>query len=423
MTVIEDRRRVDTPAPPFPPTTSTDVFVARQPIYDSAMAVMAFELLYRHSPSATKARITDPRQATLEVISSAALEIGLDRLSGGQPVHINYPMELLLDMPDLPLPPHLVVIEVLEDVRAEPRVIESIKKLKARGHRIALDDYSPKISDPRLLEFADIVKLEITHPPAAELAALVKELKPRGVQLIAENVETPEDFEGCIALGFTGFQGYFLQHPQTFRAKRVPSSKLGTLRLVASLSNEQYSINEVELLISQNVSMSYHVLRCINSSYYSLPRKVDSIRQAIVILGVEQLRQLCSLLCLQGFNDRPPALFVNAMTRARMCEQLGRLSGVSDTGPFFITGLFSLLNAMVGMPTQKIVEELPLSPAIARALIAGEGELGKALQCTRAYERAAWDHVAFGDLTPALIRAAYLDALFWAEQARTLLGK
>ncbi|MDB6106523.1 MAG: hypothetical protein JWO52_6522, partial [Gammaproteobacteria bacterium] len=390
MTTIEDRRRTDRPATPG---TQTDVFVARQPIYDSAMAVMAFELLYRPSPSETKARIVDPRQATLEVISSAALEIGLDRLSGGQPVHINFPMELLVDVPDLPLPPNLVVIEVLEDVRAEPEVVEGIRKLRARGHRIALDDYSTQVSDPRLLEFADIVKLEITHPPAGELARLVKELKPRGVQLIAENVETPEDFEACVALGFAGFQGYFLQHPQTFRAKRVPSSRLSTLRLVASLSNEQYSIDEVELLISQNVSMSYHVLRCINSSYYSLPRKVDSIRQAIVILGLDHLRQLCCLLCLQGFDDRPPSLFVNAMTRARMCEQLGRLGGAKDTGPYFITGLFSLLNAMVGMPTQKIVEELPLSPAVSRALVAGEGDLGKALKCTRAYERAAWDHV------------------------------
>jgi c-di-GMP phosphodiesterase len=387
------------------------------------MSVMAYELLYRPSSTAATARISDARQATLEVISSAALEIGLDRLSGGQPVHINFPRELLIDVPDLPLPPGQVVIEVLEDVRAEPQVVEGIRKLRARGHRIALDDYSPQISDERLLEFADIVKLEISHMPAEELSRLVRTLKDRGLQLIAENVETPEQFEHCIALGFDGFQGYFLQHPQTFRAKRVPSSRLGTLRLVASLQNEQYSIDEVESLLSQNVSMSYHVLRCINSSYYNLPRKIGSIRQAIVILGIEHLRQLCTLLCLQGFDDRPPSLFVNAMTRARMCEQLGRLGGAKDAGPFFITGLFSLLNALVGMPTQKIVEELPLAPAVARALIAGEGELGKALQCTRAYERAAWDHVTYANLPASLIRAAYVDALFWAEQARTLIDR
>lgn len=405
------------------PAAQTDVFVARQPIYDAAMAVIAVELLYRHSWTARAAHISDPRQATLEVISSAALEIGLDRLSGGQPVHINFPAELLVNVPDLPLPPDQVVIEVLEDVRADPQVIEGIKTLRARGHRIALDDYSPQVSDERLLEFADIVKLEITHPSEQELQRLVKELKSRGVQLIAENVETPEQFENCIALGFEGFQGHFLQHPQTFRAKRVPSSRLGTLRLVASLQNEDYSIDEVEQLLSQNVSMSYHVLRCINSSYYNLPRKIGSIRQAIVILGLQHLRQLCTLLCMQGFDDRPPSLFVNAMTRARMCEQLGRLGGAKDAGPFFITGLFSLLNALVGMPMQKIVEELPLTPAVTRALIAGEGDLGQALQCTRAYERAAWDHVVYGKLPPSLIRAAYVDALFWAEQARSLISK
>lgn len=418
MKTQQDRRWVDSPGSA---AMQNEVYVARQPIYDSAMAVMAYELLYRPAPGATRARIVDPRQATLEVISSAALEIGLDRLSGGQPVHINFPMELLVNVPDLPLPPKLVVIEVLEDVRAEATVIEGIRKLRARGHRIALDDYSPQVSDPRLLDFADMVKLEITHPPAGELKRQVQDLQARGVQLIAENVETPEDFEGCVALGFTGFQGHFLQHPQTFRARRVPSSRLSTLRLVASLSNEQFSVDEIESLISQNVSMSYHVLRCINSSYYSLPRKIESIRQAIVILGVDHLRQLCSLLCLQGFDDRPPSLFLNAMTRARMCEQLGRLGGAKETGAFFITGLFSLLNAMVGMPTQKIVEELPLSPAVSRALVAGEGDLGKALYCTRAYERAAWDHVAYRDLPPSLIRAAYVDALAWAEEARTLL--
>ena len=400
-----------------------DVFVARQPIYDAAMAVTAYELLYRRSPNATRAQITNPQQATLQVIANAALEIGLDRLADGRPVHINFPRELLVDVPELPLRPELVVIEVLEDVRAEPAVVQGITRLRERGYKIALDDYDPKISDPKLLDLAHIVKLEVSHPTADQLARTVADLKACGLQLIAENVETPELFERSVQLGFVGFQGNFLQHPQTFRAKRVPSTRLETLRLVASLSNEEYEIEEVEKLLSQNVSMTYHVLRCINSSYYNLPRKIDSIRQAIVILGLEQLRQLCSLLCLQGLDDRPPALFLNAMTRARMCEQLGRLGGARDSGPFFITGLFSLLSALIGIPMQKIVEQLPLAPAVSKALTTGEGDLGKALQCTRAYERAAWDHVQYGNLPPHLIRAAYVEALFWAEQARGLISR
>ena len=399
-----------------------EVFVARQPIYDASMTVVAYELLYRASPSSRSAQIADPGGATLEVIAGAALEIGLDRLAGGLPVHINFPEELLVKLPDLPLQAGHVVIEVLEDVRATPQVLQGIRTLRTRGHRIALDDYSPQGSDPRLLEVADIMKLEITHPPADEFARLAQDLRAAGLELIAENVESRDDFERCIALGFKGFQGNFLQQPETFSARRVPVSRLGALRLAASLQSEDYSLDDVERLLSQDVSLSYRVLRCINSSYYNLPRRIESIRQAIIILGLDTLRQLCGLLCLQGLDDRPPSLVVQAMTRARMCEQLGKLGGVRDAGPFFITGLFSLLNALLGLPTRKVVEELPLTPAVASALVAGEGPLGAALQCARAYERGVWDRAVYADLPPHLIRAAYVDALFWADQARALLS-
>ena len=399
-----------------------EVFVARQPIYDASMAVVAYELLYRASPSTRSAQVHDPGRATLEVITSAALEIGLDRLAGGLPVHINFPEELLVKVPELPLQSGRVTIEVLEDVRATPQVVQGIHKLRARGHRIALDDYSPQRSDSRLLELANAVKLEISHPSIDELARVARELKSAGLELIAENVESREEFERCIALGFTGFQGDFLQQPETFSARRVPASRLGALRLASELQNEDYSLDDVERLLSQDVSLSYRVLRCINSSYYSLPRKIDSIRQAIVILGLDTLRQLCGLVCLQGFDDRPPSLIVQAMTRARMCEQLGKLAGAREAGPFFITGLFSLLNALLGLPIRKVVEELPLTTAVMKALVAGEGTLGAALQCARAYERGVWDHAVYGELPAHLIRAAYVDALFWAEQSRALLS-
>jgi c-di-GMP phosphodiesterase len=397
-----------------------EVFLARQPIYDRSMAVKAYELLYRASPSSRSAHVGDPGSATLEVITGAALEIGLDRLAGGLPVHINFPEELLVNVPDLPVQAERIVIEVLEDVRASAQVLQGIHTLRARGHRIALDDFSPQVSDPRLLEVADLVKLEITHPPADELARLARELK--GFELIAENVESRAEFDRCVALGFAGFQGNFLQQPETFSARRVPVNRLGALRLSAALQNEEYSLDEVERLLSQDVSLSYRVLRCINSSYYNLPRRIDSIRQAIVILGLDNLRQLCGLLCLQGLDDRPPSLIMQAMTRGRMCEQLGKLGGARDAGPFFITGLFSLLNALLGLPTRKVVEELPLTPAVVNALVAGEGPLGAALQCARAYEKGSWDHAVYADLPANLIRAAYVDALFWAEQSRALLS-
>ena len=396
--------------------------VARQPIYDTGMTVVAYELLYRNAIKATRAEFASPREATLAVLGNA-LEIGLDRLTAGLPIHLNFPRELLETECPIPLPPDRVVIEVLEDVPDDPAVVAGIKALRKRGHRIALDDYSPTTTAPGLLELADIVKLVIRNVAREQLVAQVRALEPRGVTLIAEEVETVEQFEQCCELGFQQFQGYFLQHPQTFRSQRVPASRLGMLRLIAALNGDIDSFEDIEKLVSQDVSMPYRVLRCINSSYYNLPRRIDSIHQAIVILGIDNLRRLCTLVALQSFTERPPSLFVNALTRGRMCEQLAKLAGVKDTGPYFITGLFSLLDVLTGMPMSDLMSELPLASTIERALLAEEGPAGAALACVRAYERGAWDKLKFENLDATLIRAAYVDAVFWAEESRSMVSQ
>lgn len=414
-------------APPTPPgkggSAESLALVARQPIYDSALAVVAYELLYRDSSSALKAVVMDARRATLRVIANAALEIGLDRLAGGLPVHINFPRELLVGEPMLPLQPQSVVIEVLEDVPADAEVLAGIRSLRERGYRIALDDYSMRESGRALLDVADIVKVALSREDPNALPRTVRELKDRGLRLIAEEVETVEQFERCLELGFDHFQGYFLQQPQTFQAQRVPSNRLGTLRLLTELSREDASVEDIEQLLAQDMSMSYRVLRCINSSFYNLPRKVESIRQAIVMLGFDTLRQLCALVALQGFDDRPPSLIGVAMTRARMCEQLGRLAGARDTGPYFITGLFSMLNVLTGVPIARLIEELPLAKSIENALLAEQGDMGAALHCVRAYERGRWQDVSFHNLPPEVIRAAYVDAVFWADQVRAMMQR
>jgi c-di-GMP phosphodiesterase len=403
-------------------TAEALAMVARQPVYDSAMTVVAYELLYRESASALKAMVTDSRRATLRVIANAALEIGLDKLAGGLPVHINFPPDLLVGTDHLlPVQPDRVVVQVLDDLPATTEVLDALRALRARGHKIAIGDFSSRQSKRGLLEVADIVKVALSREQDSDLESTVHDLKKRGVTLVAEEVETVEQFERCMTLGFDAFQGGFLQHPETFRAVRVPSSKIGVLRLLTELSKSDTSIDEVEKLVSQDISMSYRVLRCINSSFYNLPRKVESIRQAIVILGLDPLRQLCSLIALQGFDDRPPNLLVVAMARARMCEQLGKLIGAEDSGPYFITGLFSMLNVLTGVPIKQLVDELPLAPAIVEALVSEQGDIGAALHCVKAYERGRWKEVSFGGLPQNMIRAAYVDAVFWAEETRSLI--
>jgi c-di-GMP phosphodiesterase len=410
------KQRPAAAAPPAeaPSLRESIALVSRQPIYGRGMEVIAYELVYQH----------DADDATLKLVADAALEIGLDRLAGGLPVHVNYPRELLLSESPLSVHPERVIIEVVAD--ADPALLEGIKAMRTRGHRIAFEDYSPAPEDQArmppaaLLQAVDIVKVDVSRHARQQLERMAPAMLERGTKLFAEHVETVEQFEHCSQLGFQGFQGDFLHRPENFKAQRVPSSRLSTLRLISALQNPDYSLQEIESLVAQDISLSYRVLRCINSSFYNLPRRVESIRQAIVILGVDNLRQLATLVALQGFENRPVNLFLTAMIRARMCEQLARLAGAKDTGPYFITGLFSLLEVLTGIPAPDLFDQLPLADAVERALVSQEGDMGAALKCARAYERASWRRVTYGGLSPELIRAAYVDAVFWAERAQAL---
>jgi c-di-GMP phosphodiesterase len=399
------------------PNSGSVALVARQPIYGKAMTVVAYELQYADSESDSDRPLNGPKEDTLRMLADAALDIGLDRLAGTLPVYIKYPRELLMAEEPLSMHPDRVIIEIPGNLPADEKVLQGIRTLRQRGHHIALDDFAPHLTNPGLLDLVDIVKVPLPDFEPEQLARLAPELIQRGLKLVATAVATIEQFEHASQLGFDGFQGDFLQRPQRFHSQRAPRNGFATLRLVATVQNPDCTMREVEQMISQDLSMSYRVLRCINSSFYNLPQKVDSIRQALVLLGMDNLRQLCSLAALQQLENRPPSLFVTAMARAHMCEQLARLAGQTPTAPYFITGLFSMLDVLMGMPMAKIVDELPLAPLVENALVAGEGDAGAALACARAYESATWIHARYRDIAPHLIRAAYLDAVYGAEQA------
>jgi len=395
----------------------SNALVARQPVYGASMAVAAYELMY--APVTGRNESINASEAALRVLADAALEIGLDRLAGGLPVHVHYPAALLCVENPLSVQPQRVVIQVAADGSITAAARAGLRKLKARGHPVALDRYSPQFRDAELLELADLVKIPLESLPAAALEQLVPLLVKRDLGVVARDVGTVEQFDLARRLGFDGFQGEFLSRPQQLSASRPPRNGLATLKLLASLQSPGCTFEEVERLMRQDLSMSYRALRCINSSYYSLPQRVDSIRQALVLLGMDNLRQLCSLAALQQLEDRPRSVLVMAMTRARMCEQLARLSGETQTAPYFITGLFSMLDVLMGMPLSKLVQLLPLAPNVEAALVGGKGSLGKALACARAYESAIFQDANYPGVSPQLVRAAYLDAVHGAEQALT----
>lgn len=388
--------------------------VARQPLFDAARQLKAYELLYR-TPGSSTARITNQALATAEVVISATLDIGFNRLVGPHPAFINFPAELLISGFRPPLRPERVVIEVLEGARPDPGLLQSLDLLRAQGYRIALDDFDIRTGSMPLLAHTDIVKVDIREHTPDALAESVRALRRHPVQLVAEKIETVEEWEHCLALGFDLFQGYLLQRPQNVEARRAPTARAAVLQLVVRLNDPGLSLDDIEQAIRRDVGMSYRLLRCINSSYFGMRREVGSIREAVTLLGVGEVQKLCWLMLLSGLDDQPAYLCVHALQRARMCEALCLAAGLPGSEAYFMTGMLSMLDELLGESLPEAIGTLPVGNQIMEALLQRRGDMGLALCCVERYERGDWDSLQFHNLPPERILDTYLQATEWAD--------
>lgn len=392
-----------------------NAFLARQPIYDRKLEVFGYELLFRSGESG-HADFTDADQATSQVILNAFMEIGLEDIVGDKLAFINLTHAFIVGHYALPFPPSRGCLEILENVTVDAAVIEAVRHLSGQGYTIALDDFVYHEALRPLVQLADIIKIDVLALDRAELKRHVALLRKLGTKLLAEKVETQEDFAYCNELGFDYFQGYFFCKPKIISGSRMPANRLTALRLLAGLQNPDIRVNELEALVSQDVAMSYKLLRCINSAFYSLPRKVESIRQAIIILGSQWLKTWVSLMVLANIDDKPRELMVTAMVRAKMCELLAAGAQQKGTERFFIAGLFSVLDALMDRPLEELLKMLPLSEEVSAALLDHQGAIGNTLRCVLAYDRGQWDEVNCPAMNTTEVTQAYLDAIAWATQ-------
>ena len=397
-----------------------NAFLARQPIYDRKLEVFGYELLFRSGESG-HADFADADQATSQVILNAFMEIGLEQIVGNRIAFINLTRAFIMGHYPLPFPPAQGCLEILEDIKVDAELVEAVRHLSAQGYTIALDDFVYDETLRPLVKLADIIKIDVLVLDRAELKRHVTLLRKFGAKLLAEKVETQEDYAFCRDLGFDYFQGYFFCKPKIISGVRMPANRLVALRLLAGLQNPDIRVDELEALVSQDVTMSYKLLRCINSAFYSLPHKVESIRQAIIILGSQWLKTWVSLMVLANIDDKPRELMITAMVRAKMCELLATAAGQKGAERFFITGLFSVLDAMMDRPLDELLKTLPLSDDISAALLQHQGPLGPTLQCVLAYDRGDWDEVHCPVLSTSEVTQTYLDAIAWAGQVAQAL--
>jgi len=404
---------------------SHQLFLARQPILDREQNLIAYELLFRGGNTNT-ASVTDDLHATAHVITNLFTEMGVESVIGNSLGFVNVSADLLLaDMIEL-LPAKQIVLEILETVSIDRRIVERCAALKQLGFTIALDDFTLMREEYRpLLPLIDVVKVDVKELDPPALISAATKLKKYPAKLLAEKIDSREQFITCLHLGFHYFQGYFFAKPTVLSSKRTDPSQLTLLKLLG-LVLEDANTPELEAAFKQDPKLSYNLLRLVNSVASGMNRRIDSLSQAITALGRRQLQRWLQLLMFsleQGPSNFPSPLMQLAATRGKFMENLARTgnnAGRTDGEQAFMTGIFSLLDALLGLPHKDIVEQLRLSDNIRGALLERSGTLGKQLSLCEALEQGDFAAVeqALADLpgiTAQDVTEAQLAAARWVD--------
>ena len=358
-------------------TLTTEIRVGRQAIHNRHLGVYGYELLYRDP--AERLCPANGDQASSRVLLNAFMEIGLQRIVGQHLAFINLTEAFFTEMPDIPFEGEKVVLEVLENIDISDAVIRGIKKLHQRGVRIALDDYCFEEKWHPLLPYCHIVKVEIPAVDLEQLPGRIAPLRDRGIKLLAEKLETAEEYTTLHEMGFDLFQGYYFSKPSIVSGRRLSENHYLVIRLLAALTDSETRIQEIEELISNDPALSMKVLRYINSAAYALPRTIHSIQEAIILMGHERIRSLALLIALSRVKNKPASLFLTASVRANMCRGVAARIAPHFQNSAFTVGLLSVLDLLMDQPMDAILPELSLSPGIKTALLSHQGMLGEIL--------------------------------------------
>jgi EAL and modified HD-GYP domain-containing signal transduction protein len=367
-------------------------WLGRQPIIDAIGDTVAYELLFRSSAT-NAARITDDKTATASVIHFAFNELGIASVLGDARGFINFDTALLMsDVVEL-LPPDRTVIELLEHVRITPEVVARCRELRERGFSFALDDVV-QIDEAHapVLPFIDIVKIDVLAAAAADLPAVVATARSAGrVKLLAEKVDTRVKADTCRELGFDLFQGYFFARPVMMQGRRAEPSKRVIMRLLEQSLDEHTDTADIERTFKEAPELSYKLMRVVNSVGTGVRSPIQSLAHALKILGRRQLQRWLQLLLFahDGTGRFPSPLLQMAAARGKLMELLAE-QGSSDRrlqDRAFMTGILSLLDALLEMPMGELIEHLDLPDDVRAALLERSGALGHLLQVVEALER------------------------------------
>lgn len=407
-----------------------EIYVARQPIFDKQQRVFGYELLYRSGPTDCYDGM-DGTDASLSVIRNTFLFMGQQALTGTKQAFINFTRDLLLHGVAEMLPPHHAVIEILENIEPDDRIVTACRELKDRGYTLALDDYTlDNVMQNSLLELADIIKVDMIKTSRKESYAIARKFVGTSKMVVAEGIESIEDFQLAAAMGFSLFQGYFFSKPVILPGKDIPSNKINSMKLLQEVSKPTLDFAALERLIKPDLSLCYTLLRYINSAFFGMRDEITSIMQAMTLLGETEVRRWASLALVTFLGaDRPSEVIVNSLIRGNMCELLApdfNLSGRESE--LFLLGMFSMLDVLIGRPLQDVLDGINIAQEIKIALLGDGGRYSDLYETVVSYEKGNW--VTFDrfarqhNLEPARVLDVYINSVAQADRvAQIAIGQ
>jgi c-di-GMP phosphodiesterase len=355
----------------YPEELYDKFFVARQPIFTAQMRVWGYELLFRHGEDTDEAVFADGDQATTQLIADG-YNLAVRGMRQGAKALVNFPRRMLVGEAPYVLPADQCVVEILETVTPEPEVLSACLELKNRGYALALDDFEGESGFESLCELVDIIKIDVLGKTPAQVRAIVEGVKKYEATLLAEKVESHDIFKVCRSLGFTYFQGFFFNRPEIIPGRKLSTSQVNKIRLLKELSAPEVDSSRLVEIIQTDLSISYRLLKYINSAFFGLQIRVTSIPRAVSMLGTRNLRQWLQVVILSDVNteDKAHELVRISVQRARFLHLLAARHPVPfDQDGMFLLGFFSLLDAILDQSMELVLEEIPLDPAIKRALV------------------------------------------------------
>jgi len=410
------------PASSSVPATGGSAYgVARQPIFDVGKRTVGYELLFR-SGLENIYNATDGNLATGCTLD-ASLLFGIDAMCHGLPAWINCTREMLTQGYLSLLPPSLTVAEVLEAVDADHEVVAACKQLKKAGYRIALDDFVPTPANEPLTRLADLIKVDFRSTPPETCGELSKRYKAMGIKMLAEKVETAQEFALAASMGYSLFQGYFFCRPEVVAKASVSTNKVSLLKLLELLHKPALDFVEVERSIKQDPQLCYRLLRLVNSAAMGLKLRIKSIQHALALLGEAELRKWISLVAVVIIaQGKPDELVKAALIRSKFCELAARKLRCRETDAFLL-GLLSLMDAIMDMPMEEVLAKIPVAPEVGTALLGQTNKLRRVLDLVQAYDCGNWSSA--DQLSQELrldveqLPGDYLQAVQWAAAVST----